>query len=316
MRAEQDRLIVLLPPADGLAAAERVRVRMLVDRALAALPGDVQDAVVLEPASASALAATVELAVRRVGAGGTVCVLGADVAAQVTPALALYPGARGCLLPVPDAEGEGIAAALVGPFVSVDVDLELIGRTLGEVAREAAGPGTVLVLTGGDVLLDVRWRTGVELGAVGPAGTGPVRVVTDVQEVLTFLDAQADLVARGIVPGGPDALASEETGQPVLPDEEDLPAALLLPPVGAVVLDAGPRSEELVGELLERGVPVVAPRSLLVAEGRPGDAVVASWRIRWDVALAAVLRAGPDGPASPPSADVLVLEPGPAYVGP
>jgi hypothetical protein len=118
--------------------------------------------------------------------------------------------------------------------------------------------------------------------------------------------------------------------RPQFADEEflgrdDLPAAWLFPPVGVVVLDASRESALLVDAVLDRGIRVVAPRSLLAGRTEvAGDAagVVIRWRVRWDVPLAALLRRAVDGEGStvpgPLAADgaTIVLEPGPAFVRP
>jgi hypothetical protein len=319
-------LIIVLPPADGLAEPERARVRMLVDRALEGVPATTVAPLVLEPATSAALADTVELALRRAGADGTVCVLGTDAHAAIAAARVHYPAPRTCALPpdpsspLPSESAEDAASQTV-------VDLELLGRELGAAARATAGTGTVLVLSGGDVLLDRRWRTGIVIGAAAAPGTsgaprapGVVHTVLSAAEVLAILDEQAALLAEGIVPGGPGAVeGANGSGELQLPEVDDVPIARQLPPVGVVVLDASPEALQLVTVLADRGMPVIAPRSLLLAAGAPEDAVVLRWRVRWDVALGALLRAlGVGAPGPVPSGDdllVLVLEAGPAYVG-
>ena len=67
---------------------------------------------------------------------------------------------------------------------------------------------------------------------------------------------------------------------------------------------------------------MVGPRSLLV--GVPDEAVVLRWRVRWDVPLTALLRrveVGPGASQDPADAeplweDMVVLEPGRAFVAP
>jgi len=318
------QLVVVLPPADGLAEPERSRVRMLVERALESESPASAPPLLLEPATAGALVDTVELALRRAGPDGTVCVLGASASAAVAAARSRYPAPRLCLLPPEPASEratervEGEPGDATSPGV---VDIELLGRELGAAARAAAGPGSVLVLVGGDAMLDRRWRTGVTSGAPvsadAPGTSGVVHSVASAAELIAILDEQAALLRSGIVPGGRDAGDGE--GPVPLPDDE-LPVARRLPPVGVVVLDASPEAGALVAVLADRGVPVIAPRSLLLAAGAPETAVVLRWRIRWDVALGALLRSLGVGAAGPaPSGDdllVLVLEAGPAYVGP
>jgi len=294
--ATPGEVVIVLPPADGQAEAERARVRMLVERAAAeALPSGPAP-VLLEPATSDALDATVEAAVRRVGASGMVCLIGADGAAAVAPVLALYPAARMCLLPA----GRDVVTTGPAPPLTADVDLDRLGRELGAVARAAAGQGTVMVLAGRDVMLDRRWLAGVVAGA-----PGPLHSVTSADAALSFLDARvADPIGR------------------VVPDDDDLPLALALPPVTVVVLDASSASAELVGPLIDRGLLVIGPRSLLV--GLPDDGVVLRWRVRWDVPLTTLLsrvRTGP-GSAEDPAGDeslwgaMVALEPGRAYVAP
>ncbi len=294
-------IVIVLPPADGHAEEERARVRMLVERAAAeALPSGPAP-VLLEPASSEALDATVEAAVRRVGASGTVCLIGADGANVVAPVLGLYPAARVCLLPA----GRDVVTIGSVPPLSADVDLDRLGRELGAAARAAAGQGTVMVLAGRDGMLDRRWLVGVVAGA-----PGPLYRVTSADAALAFLDAQAADPLGGVVP-----------------DDDDLPFAPVLPPVIVVVLDASSASAELVGPLIDRGLLVVGPRSLLV--GVPDEAVVLRWRVRWDVPFTALLRrvgagsgssedpagTGPLG-TEPTWEDMVVLEPGRASVAP
>ncbi len=315
-------LIIVLPPADGLADAERARIRLLVERAIeTALPAPSSGTPapeLLEPVDRDVLVDTVERAVRRVGAGGAVCVLGADVWEHVAPVFALYPATRPCVLPHPERDAERDDA----PALRADVDLEQLGRELGIAARAAAHDGTVVVLDGADVMLDRRFRTGLEVGAVGtvgPAATpGALHVVRTAQDLLTLLDEQAALIEQGIVPGSPQALEGDEGMAPVeLPFRDDLPTARTLPPIAVVVLDASAESALLVVPLAERGVRVVAPRSLLLAAEASSDAVVLAWRVRWDVPLGELLRRITTGePGSPGGHDLVVLEPGPAHAGP
>lgn len=304
--------MIVLPPADGLAAAERARVRLLVERVVDARPAsDVSAIEVLEPVDGAALLDTVERAVRRAGAGGTVCVVGADLRARIAPVLALYPATRGCLVPAPE-EGAGLLTA--------DVDLGRLGGDVGAAARAAAGEGTVVVLDGGDVLLDARWDRGLadSTGATAGAG-GALHTVRSAEELLTLLDDQAALAATGVEPGSREARTEDGELLPSdLPATDALPVARTLPPVAVVVLDASPEAALLGAELALRGVRVIAPRSLLQADGAPRDTVVLSWRVRWDVPLGDVVaRARSGSPSAPPVADAAVeLEPGPAAVTP
>jgi hypothetical protein len=328
-------LIVVLPPADGLAEAERARIRLLADRAIEAVFTSGERPVVLEPTTSDALVAAVEAAVRRVGASATVCFIGAGAPDVLGPVLDLYPATRGCALLVPS-EPAGSAAgppSELAALVSVpparrplhlteDVDLERLGRDLGAAARAAAGDTTVLVLDGGDVMLDPRWRRGVVLGA-----PGALHVFTRATDVLALLDDQEALLAAGVTPGG---RSRDGRGGPLLADDdllapEEPSLARALPPVGVVVLDASREAAVLVDAILDRGLLVVAPRSLV--SGRTdtaGDAagVVVRWRVRWDAPLATLLRRAVDGggagPVSrgsgAPDVTTIVLEPGPAFV--
>jgi hypothetical protein len=313
--APSNELVIVLPPAAGLAEAERARVRLLVERVIETelAPEARQGVVLLEPADAASLVDAIERAVRRVGDRGFVCVLGADGRDALVPVLARYPAARACLLPAPPVEDDGIT--------TVDVDLEQLGRELGSAARAAAGTGAVVVLVGGDAMLDRRWRTGVLASAVAPSGTsalpGATFMVRTADELVTLLDEQAALVARGIIPGSPEAIALAGGSEPSIVDVDDLPPALVLPPVGAVVLDASREAAILVTVLAEREVRVLAPRSLLLAAGATEDAVVVRWRVRWDLPLAGLVRRLVLGDrATVTGEDVIVVEPGPAHVGP
>jgi hypothetical protein len=311
-------LVIILPPVGGLAAEERVRVRMLVERAAdEALPG-AAGPVLLEPADVSAVAWTLEDAVRRVGASGSVCLIGADGAATIEPVLMLYPAARVCLLPSDAAQRAGTGPSRAHAQPIADVDLDRLGRELGAAARAAAGEDTVLLLSARDAMLDRRWRTGVIAGAPGPLHT-----VATAREAISLLDEQAEGFAAGVVPTSPQVQAGDRSAPLVpLPDRDDLPLALALPRISVVVLDASAEAAVLVGPLVERGLLVVGPRSLLA--GLPDDGIVLRWRVRWDVPLTALLRSMGSGvsPSEASSAvepvweDVVVLEPGRAYVEP
>ena len=308
-------LVVVLPPADLLAVEERDHLRRAVERAFAAaLPDDVDPAtvVMLEPADAAAVVDTVERAVRRVGPGGTVCVLGAGVRERIAPMLALYPATRACLLPATPVEGDA--------HLSADVDLDALGRSLGAAARAAARGGTVLVLDADDPMLDRRWRSGVAAAVLEPGEDptpGRVHVVRTAEEALRMLDEQAALLEGGIVPGSPEALATIDVEDPAAGlDGEPLPPALALSPVSAVVLDASLEAALLLPVLAERDLPVVGPRSLLVADGVREDTVVLRWRVRWHLPLGVLLDVVVSGGEPAPLVDeVLVLEAGPAGRG-
>lgn len=308
-------LALVLPPADGLAPSERQRVAVLVERALdAALPvgADPSSVPVLEPADRAAVVDTVELAVRRVGVDGTVCVLGMPEEGFVE-LLALYPGVRLCRLPAARQDGDALLA--------IDLDLERLGSDLGVAARVAAGPGAVVALDGGDAMLDRRWRAGVMLGMTETAdGSAPGRlhVVRSAEGLLALLDEQAALLEEGIVPGSAEARVGGE-GDGVDGDvpgrllEETLSPGRALPPVAVVVLDASVESALIIGPLAERGIRVVAPRSVLLEAEIPDELVVMRWWVRWDGPLAALVRAVVAGePPTPKGDDVLVVEPGPA----
>lgn len=297
-------------------------MRLLVERSLdtvldSVLGAPFGRATVLEPASTSALHDTVELAVRRAGPGGTVCVLGSAGERALAAALALYPATRGCLLP--SAPG---GSGVTGPdTLAGDVDLEAIGRELGVAARAAAGTGTVLVVSAADAMLDRRWRAGVNAGAVDleRAPTALFTVAT-AERALALIDEQAELIAEGIVPGTSAPLLDPDVelpGDPFIDGEQV--SARTLPPITVVVLDASVEAELLLGALAERGVLVIAPRSLLLAAGEADDTVVLRWRVRWDVALVRLLRptlAGADGRPADGALDLLAVEPGPAHVTP
>lgn len=311
-------LAVVLPPSDRLAAPERDHVRQAVERALAAvLPEDVDPAtvVVLEPSDASAVVESVELAVRRVGPGGSVCVLGTGVRERIAPVLALYPATRACLLPASPLEGDR--------HLALDVDLEGLGRELGVAARTAAGSGTVLVLDAGDPMLDRRWRVGIGSGVLDPEGVGApgrVHVVRSAEELLRFLDDQAALIDGGIVPGSPEAFDPTDEEDPLLgPDSS--PPALALAPVSVVVLDGSPAAALVLGTLAERGLRVIGPSAVLgggaIGEDAIGeDAVVVRWHVRWHLPLAALLDAVISGEASPLTfEEVFVVVPGQAGRG-
>lgn len=307
-------VLLVLPPADGLAGAARVALRMQVDATVAASAADVT---VLEPATRATLAPTVELAARRAaaagavpgGTAGTVCVLGERQEAALTTALVRYPSARACRLPAGDTDDAPVA---------VDVDLGRLGRALGVAARTAAGSTGVVILDAGDPLLDRRWRDGTLDGALDPqAGTARTHLAGRADEVVALLDAQAALLAAGITPGSPrtlDELTEEDPAGagPGTPAATPTPASVAraLPPVSVVVLDGSADAAALLATLADRGVAVVGP-AVLFEEGPRSPDVVLDYAVRWERPLAVLLEraAGGDAPA-PDVDDVLRLTPG------
>lgn len=315
--ASSGEVVLVLPPADALAPPAREDLRALVERAVVERGGDAAGWALLEPATGASLADTIEIAVRRTGGDGTVCMVGTRGRVGLGPALARYPAARGCVVPGPAPTGVPDGRVAVG-----DADLTLLGRELGLAARAAAGEGAVLLLDGGDALLDVRWRRGVEEGVLGAAGaTGPtLGIVATAAQALALLDEQAALLAEGVVPGGPAASVPGEDGAG-LPEARDglplgdvLPSARSLLPVTVVVLDAGVESPALATALAERGVRVVAPTVLLDAGLVAREDVVLHWSVRWDAVLLAALDGG--GTVTPSSDDPFVLVAGPAATRP
>ncbi len=307
-------LVVVLPPADRLAPEERDYVRRMVDRALAAvLPADVSPAAVtvLEPADASVVVDTVERAVRRVGPGGTVCIVGSGVEERVASILALYPATRACLLP----------SGPLGdtPHLTADVDLEALGRGLGAAARAAAGSGTVLVLDADDPMLDRRWRAGI-VAAVLDLGDelrpGNVTTVRTAADALQVLADQAELLAVGVMPGSAAAREAVLGGDMLaVVDDEEFPPGAVLPPVSVVVLDGSAEAGLLLAALEEYELRIVGPRSMLAGDGTVADTVVLRWRVRWQLPLGDLLRTALSGEdVSSTDEDVFVVEFGPAAV--
>jgi len=341
-------IVVVLPAADQLDQEERIRVRLLVERAITtALPGSVRPELI-EPASAATVGAVVEAAARRVDA---VCVLGVSGVAALTAVRELYPALHGCVLPT--ASGSTAVAATSGDPVppappvavpggpsstaptsrerptldGIDVDLHGIGVTLGRSAREVAGSGTVVVLDGGDPLLDRRWSLGVMDGAgIGVDGApAPLRVVRSVAEVLALVEGVGAGVGVGVAgPPGSAAASAQRPGIRRGDGGEDDAGGPALLPVGAVVLDTSPGTDALATLLLDAGIPVVVPRSL-VNERLDDPAIIARWRVRWDIALVPLLRraaAAVGADATPPNGPIaddgleglLALDEGPALV--
>lgn len=300
-RSGVGRLVVVLPPADALAPSEQARIRVLVERVLEEVAPAGSRPEIVAPMTTDAVQGAIESAARRADA---VCVIGNGGRGALVATLDLYPARTGCVLPLPDEGGLRVE----------DVDLDRVGRTLGESARAAAGEGTVLVLDGGDAMLDRRWAQGVLAGALGAQ-----HVVTTASQAVDLLDAQAEALRAGLVPGSFAASGGRADGPLGSPAESDvIPVALLLPVVEVVVLDASPAAAELLPVLLERGVLVVAPRSLLLDQAEH-PAVVLRWRVRWDVPLTALLRRvlDRDTPANNGASevDLLAVEPGPAVLG-
>lgn len=274
-QASAEDTFLVLPPADLLAGPSRDALRTLLQGA-STRPGEGAPWDALEPTTSASLADTLALAVRRTGGAGTVCLLGARGRAALTALLAQYPAVRACVVPGPGLLDVPAARVAVG-----DADLERLGRELGTAARTMAGDGSVLVLDADDVLLDGRWRRGVEEGVLGPAGgPGPsLGIVATAAEALGLLDDQAALLEQGIVPGGPAAVVPGDL----------LPNAASLRPVAVVVLGTGPDSAELAVALAARGTPVIVPSAFLEAALVAPEQVVAHWRIRWDALLRAAL---------------------------
>ena len=306
----RDVIVIVLPSADGLADAERVRLRRLVERLVDRTDADATVSV-LEPTTAASLADTLDIAVRRVSGEGTVCVLGARGRPALGAVLARYPAVGTCVVPGP--APSGITADRV---VEEDVDLVALGRELGLAARAAAGDGAVLLLDGGDGLLDVRLRRGVEeavLGATG--GSGPtLGVVATAVEAVTLLDEQAAMGDDDAVPGESDPVDPEGRGG--IPPGDLPPTARSLRPVTVVILDASPESAALVPSLAERGLRVVAPTVLLDADLVAPAQVVLHWSVRWDVPLSAALARSTGAPDAAVTRDPVVLVPGPAATAP
>lgn len=308
-----DGLVVVLPPADGLADAERTRIRRRVEDVVARATGDGAGSV-LEPATAASLADALDIAARRAGGDGTVCLLGARGRAALTAVLVRYPGVRACVVPGPLPSGVATERVAVE-----DVDLGALGRSLGLAAREAAGPGAVLLLDGGDALLDVRLRRGVEEGVLGVAGaSGPTfGVVGTAAAVVALLDEQAAIREEGGVPGGSgggpdDGIVGMPEGGDGPPGIGSAPTARSLRSVAVVILDAGPEAASLAPSLAERGVRVVLPTALLDAGLVPLEQVVLHWSVRWDVSLASALARSSGATDLTGSPDPVVLVQGPA----
>lgn len=303
-------LVIVLPPADGFADAERTRLRRLVERVVDR--SDVDGAVsVLEPATSSSLADALDIAARRVGGEGTVCMLGARGRAALGVVLARYPAVGTCVVPGP--APTGIPAERV---VEEDVDLVTLGRELGLAARAAAGDGAVLLLDGGDGMLDVRLRRGVEEAVLGaPRGSGPtLGVVATAEEAVRLLDGQAAMDDDDAVSGEPDRSDPGSVGG--VPSGDLPPTARSLRPVTVVILDASPESAALAPALAERGLRVVVPTVLLEAGLVAPAEVVLHWSIRWDMPLASALARRTGASDATVTRDPVMLLPGPAAAAP
>lgn len=294
-------LSIVLPPADSIEPSELARVRLLVERALGEVGPWKGHVEVLEPSDSMAQLGSVELAARR---SSDVCVLGVAAPQVVASVRQLYPALRECLLTAVSSDpgvttampGDAATTNPVSPMTTIgttnvrasegslraEVELGALGAELGRSARAVAGDELVVVLDGGDPMFDRGWVPSIATGA----RPGPVDIVRDAGAVLELI-AQLELI-----------------------DER----------IGAVVLDASAGASELAARLLEQGVPVIGPRSILADSG-DHPALVARWRVRWDVPLAVLFRAlanvgpassVPSGPAT--STDpVGVIEPGPAF---
>jgi hypothetical protein len=205
-----------------------------------------------------------------------------DVAAALAPDVgvlcAVGSGAVEVLASVRERRPRLVTCAVPAPagadgVAGIDVDLAGLGVRLGAAARTAAGPAPVAVLASGDPLLGAAWLDGVIAGAAGD-GLAEVRLVTG---------------AAGL-------------------------AAALAAGAGAVVLDAGPAAAAALAVLATVDVPVLLPAALADAPGGPDpDRVAARYRVRWDLALAPLLRRVRGvGVPDPAPAALTELEPGPA----
>jgi len=183
-----------------------------------------------------------------------------------------------------------------------------------------------VVLDGGDPLLDRRWTLGVTEGAeLGIDGApAALRVVRSVADVLALIEG----VGAGPGVAGPSGSTAASAPQPGIRrddrDGEDDARGSSLLPIGAVVLDASTGTDALTTLLLDAGIPVVVPRSL-VSERSDDPAIIVRWRIRWDVALVPLLRRAaaavgadvtpPNGPVAGDGVEALLaLDEGPALV--
>jgi hypothetical protein len=329
-------LSIVLPPADAIEPSELARVRLLVERALGEvgpLGGDVE---ILSPRDGTAQLGIIEVAARR---SSNVCVLGGAALPVVEGVRQVYPAMRGCLLTAVWTDA-GIATALGGgvatsdpanPAISTsttieraderllraEVDLWTLGAELGRNARAVAGDDLVVVLAGNDPMLARSWVMSVASGA----RSGPVTTVHDARAVPDLIELLGPRPTSPVPAGAPSARPTRfgDLDRVGLTDEliELLEVRDLR--VGAVVLDASAGAAELAARLLEQGVPVIGPRSILADDG-DHPALIARWRVRWDVPLATLLRAlanggpvpsVPSGPAA--STDpIAIIEPGPA----
>lgn len=330
-------LSIVLPPADAIEPSELARVRLLVERALGEVGPLVGNVEILEPRDGTAQLGIIEVAARR---SSNVCVLGGAALPVVEDVRQVYPAMRGCLLTAVWTDA-GIATVLPGGAATSDpvsppiststtivraderllraeVDLWTLGVELGRSARAAAGEDLVVVLAGDDPMLDRSWVTSVATGA----RSGPVTTVRDARAVVDLIELLGSLPASPMTTGAPSAPPTRFDDFERVGLTGELRELLELRElrIGAVVLDASAGAAELAARLLEQGVPVIGPRSILADSG-DHPALIARWRVRWDVPLATLLRAvanggpasvGPSGPAV--STDpVAIVERGPAF---
>jgi hypothetical protein len=130
-----------------------------------------------------------------------------------------------------------------------EVRLEELGRLVGVAARRAAGPaGAVGLILEGDEMATSRWQQGLLAGLNGV-------------QVLRAQDAE-----------GPVDLGAQVD-------------ALVAAGADVVVFDGHVGASEAAERAVAAGVRVLGPAAI-VAAGNPG--LVASWEVRWSVAVAAV----------------------------
>jgi hypothetical protein len=149
-----------------------------------------------------------------------------------------------------------------GNVTVVELRFEELGHLLGVAAAAVAGDGPVASLLGSDRAGVTRLRDGIR------AGVGEVPLVesapVDEEEVLAAVD---------------DAIAQDAE---------------------VIVLDVGVAPRAAVERAVAAGLRVLAPSAVLDTL-EVQDAVVLSWRVRWDVALRPIVASMIDAEVEPPT---------------
>ncbi|MEY3020694.1 MAG: hypothetical protein RLZZ272_1678, partial [Actinomycetota bacterium] len=227
-----------------------------------------------------------------------ICVLGGVGDEALRDAARLHARPTYCELPPVPPEARAVGTGNAPARLTVDVPVEGLGRALGGLARAAAsepsGPAS-------------------DLGASGAAPEVTLGAPPSVVAVVVGSDpAIGAALRRGVLAADEQVGAGAPTEVLVRASEPDrdpaeVVAELLKASVDVLVVDGAPGADALVASALDAGLAVLAPEALVaeLSEARSAG-VVASWRMRWDLALELVVAHVRDRPG--PAALAIPLE--------